>query len=99
MGTAACRTPSRACTRSFTCVEGGVREGGHRGRGSAPDDLRSRRRLLELAGEGRAEGLQIAGLAAGDERIGAARTHRDLLVDPRAPGIADVGAQTGPRGE
>src|SRR5207302_2560509 len=40
-----------------------------------------------------AERVEVGGLAARDEAL----LDNDLLVDPRAPGVADVGAQARPR--
>src|SRR5437764_3334277 len=43
------------------------------------------------------EGREVVRLAAADDRAGAVGVDVDLLVDPGAAGIADVGLQAGPR--
>src|SRR3954447_24488204 len=49
--------------------------------------------LAELLDRLRAEGGDVVGLAAGHEAL----VHVDLLVDPRAAGVAHVGLQRRPR--
>src|SRR3954449_10557518 len=51
--------------------------------------------LAELLDDLGAERGQVVGLAARDPAV----VHVDLLVDPRAARVADVGLQRGPRGE
>src|SRR5215210_2845850 len=51
--------------------------------------------LAELLDRLRAEGGDVVGLAARHEAL----VDVDLLVDPRAAGVADVGPQRGERGD
>src|SRR3954454_22125125 len=51
--------------------------------------------LAELLDRLRAEGGDVVGLAARDEAV----VNVDLLVDPRAAGVADIGLQRGERGD